>query len=55
MSKGAGADVLRDLFYNGNCKNRDNVAYSSFHAFRDTIYFPWVRHFKWADGPAQQQ
>jgi len=46
MSQGSGAEVLRNLFYQGNCKNRNAVAYSTFHAFRDTIYLPWDTTFQ---------
>lgn len=40
VAKGAGAGVVRDLFYKKGCKNVTDVGYSSFHAFRDTIYLP---------------
>jgi hypothetical protein len=46
MQQGAGAEVLRNLFYQGSCKNRTGVAYSTFHAFRNTSYLPWDTAFQ---------
>ena len=40
MQNGAGAEVLRNLFYDKNCRNVDKVSYSTWHAFRDTILHP---------------
>ena len=40
------ADVLQKLFYDGRCKNRNGVAYCSFHTFRNAIYLPWDTAFQ---------
>lgn len=46
MEQGAGADVLRKVFYGKGCKNADQIAYGTFHAYRDTIYLPWDTQFQ---------
>lgn len=40
MEQGAGADVLRKVFYNKGCKNADLISYGTLHAFEDTFYLP---------------
>ncbi len=46
MIKSNGAAVVRDLFYKKGCKNVTDVAYGTFHAFRDTVTSPFGTPFQ---------
>ena len=55
MAQGAGAEELRDEFYEKLCRNVDAFAYGTFEAYRDTIYLPWDTTFQvggWAGATA---
>jgi uncharacterized protein RhaS with RHS repeats len=46
MMKSNGATVIRNLFYKKGCKNVNDVAYGTGHAFRDTVTSPFSTPFQ---------
>ena len=46
MAQGAGAEGLRDEFYNNGCNNVDHFNYGTFEAYADTVFLPNTTPFQ---------
>ena len=46
MAKSNGAAVVRNFFYKKGCRNATDVAYGTFHAFKDTATSPFGTPFQ---------